>query len=121
MKGGTVPADVFDATVVADLTGDPRDAAFGPQLVSRFRRLMPERVRRICAALAGDDVEEQLDAVLSLKVSSSTVGAGELCELASRIEQHLRRGELALALDVSAQLSDAADRADRAFAAYLAA
>lgn len=113
-------APVFDETAVADLTGDPRDAAFAPQFVGRFRRLLPERVRRICAALAGDDVEEQLDAVLSLKVSSATVGAGELCELASLIEQHLRAGEVVLAVDVSARLADAVERADRAFAAYLA-
>ena len=112
---------VFDASAVASLTGDPRDAVFGPQFVSRFRRLMPDRLGRIAVALAGEDVDEQLDAVLSLKVASSIVGAGELCELACRIEQHVRRAELALAAAVSALLPDAATRADQAFAAYLAA
>lgn len=113
-------ATVFDATAVADLTGDPRDAAFACVFVTRFRGLLPERVRRIDAALSGGDRDEQLDAVLSLKVASATVGAGELCGLAAQIEQHVRRDELVLAAAVSALLPDAAARADDAFAAYLA-
>ena len=110
---------VFDAAAVADLTGDPGDAAFATAFVARFRDLLPERVRRIVAALAGDDPDETLDAVLSLKVSAATVGAGELRDLAARIEEHLRAGEPGPARAESEHLAETAARADRAFAAYL--
>ena len=110
---------VFDPGAVSSLTGDPRDAALALDLVTRYRRLLPQRVGRIQAAYAGDDRAETLDAVLSLKVSSATVGAHELCELTTRIEHHVRAGETVLAGSVAALLPDAASRADQQLTAYL--
>jgi HPt (histidine-containing phosphotransfer) domain-containing protein len=114
-----VSTAVFDAGVVSCLTGDPRDAAFAPELVTRYRRLLPERVRRIGVALDAEDRDVTMDAVLSLKSSSALVGAGELHDLAVRIERHVRREEPAPARAVLALIADAAGRADRALAAYL--
>ena len=110
---------VFDSGVVSSLTGDPSDAAFALDFVTRYRRLLPRRVSRIQETYAGADRDETLDAVLSLKVSSATVGAHELCELATRIEQHVRSDETVLAGSVAALLPDAAARVDQQLGAYL--
>jgi HPt (histidine-containing phosphotransfer) domain-containing protein len=60
-----------------------------------------------------------MDAVLSLKVASSTVGAHELADLAARLERLLRRGDLSQAVVVETSLAAAAARADHALGAYL--
>ena len=109
---------VFDAAAVADLTGDPRDAAFAVELVSCYRRLLPERLRRIAAALDGDDPAETLDAVLSLKSASAMVGACELGEVAARVEADVRADAVA-AEAAERLLADAAARVDDELAAYL--
>lgn len=115
---GTV---VFDLSAVAALTGDVGDDAFAPVFVGKFRALLPERVRRIAITLGSDDVDDALDAVLSLKVSACAVGAGELCRIGRTLEAHLRHLDLAQARLVAVDLTAAADRADAALGAYLAA
>lgn len=115
---GTV---VFDPSAVAALTGDVGDDAFAPVFVGKFRALLPERVRRIAITLGSDDVDDALDAVLSLKVSACAVGAGELCWIGRTLEAHLRHLDLARARLVAVDLTAAADRADAALGAYLAA
>lgn len=111
---------VFDAAVVSNMTGHPDDDSFARQFVSKFRRMLPERVRRINLALDEQEFADAMDAVLSLKGASGTVGAGELFVLGGLIEGHLRRRDFASATGVAADLPAAAARADRAFAAFLA-
>ncbi|MCB0894043.1 MAG: hypothetical protein H6529_15950 [Nocardioides sp.] len=112
---------MFDPSAVAALTGDVGDDAFAPVFVGKFRALLPERVRRIAITLGSDDVDDALDAVLSLKVSACAVGAGELCRIGRTLEAHLRHLDLAQARLVAVDLTAAADRADAALGAYLAA
>lgn len=112
---------VFDAAVVSNLTGDPDDAEFARVFVGRFQRMLPERVRRIDAALGEQDLTDAMDAVLSLKSASATVGAGELFVIAGVVEAHLRRRDFEAATAAAADLPAAAGRADEAFAAYLSA
>jgi len=111
---------VFDAAAVSSMTGDPGDAEFGVEFVSRYRRLLPTRLTRIAACLVAGDPDDALDAVLSLKVASATVGARELAELASRLAVLLRRGDLGQAVLAESTLGDAAVRADGALAVFLA-
>ena len=125
MITGTVdPPAVFEPAAVSSLTGHEDDGAFAFVLLTRYRRLLPERLRRIAAALPGADEDEArnaaMDAVLSLKVASSTVGAHELADLAARLERLLRRGDLSQAVVVETSLAAAAARADHALGAYLA-
>lgn len=112
---------VFDAAVVANLTGHDEDAEFARVFVGRFQRMLPERLRRIDAALAEQELSDAMDAVLSLKSAAGTVGAGELFVIAGLVEAHLRRRDFAAATDAAADLPAAAERADRAFTAYLGA
>ncbi|GAA4381973.1 Hpt domain-containing protein [Nocardioides caricicola] len=110
---------VFDAAVVSNLTGHADDAEFARVFVGRFQRMLPERLRRIDTALAEQELTDAMDAVLSLKSSAGTVGAGELFVIAGVVEVNLRRRDFEAASRAAADLPAAAERADRAFSAYL--
>ena len=110
---------VFDPSGVSSLTGHADDLEFAYVFVARFRRLLPERVRRIDAALVDKDYKAAMDAVLSLKVSACTLGASELCALSGRIEERLRGSDLRGARLVAEELADAQRRADGALSAFL--
>ena len=120
----TDTSTVFDAAAVSSLTGHPDDAAFAVVFVGRYRALLPERVRRIAEAVRAadllDDPADALDAVLSLKVASSTVGTVELGVLAARVEAHVRLGDRPAAIAAADLLPPAAARADGALGAFLA-
>ena len=94
--------------------------AFVGRLVGRYRSLLPDRVRDVVAHLVERDLEAALDRVLSLKVSSATVGACELESLAHRVQAELTDGAVDAALATAGLLSPAAQRADGALAGYVA-
>ena len=110
---------VVDARAVRNLTGHANDRAFARVLVSRYRQLLPLRVRRIGAAVRTRDLGDAMDAVLSLKTASSTLGAGELHEIAVRIEAHLLRDDFGAAVVAASELPAAEYRAERALTAFL--
>ena len=123
MSGGVRSEDplVFDASVVLSLTGHVDDAEFAQEFVTRFRRMLPERLRRIDESLAEEEFAEAMDSVLSLKGAAGTIGAGELFVISGLLENHLKRRDFAAATTVAEDLPAAAERADRAFAAFLGA
>lgn len=101
---------------VAEGVGD-----FGRHFARRYHELLPRRTSRIVAALDIGDLEAALDAVLSLKVSSLTVGARELAAVARAMEERIRVEDVAGARSLVAGLRPAVDRADQALTGYLAA
>ncbi|MDP9821298.1 Hpt domain-containing protein [Nocardioides massiliensis] len=104
----TLPA--FDPAVLAALV----DALQDPSATERFARaylfMLPRRVERIQAAVSGDDAVAAMDAVLSLKVSSATVGARQLQALAADLEDHLREHVAVAACELASRLTAAAER-----------
>lgn len=110
---------VLDTSVLRRLAANLDNAAFTADLAARYRGLLEQRVHRITVALAAADAAAAMETVLSLKVSSITVGASELAQLAADLEGDLRRDELATARLRATALPRAAARADRALAAYL--
>lgn len=110
---------VFDASVVSDLTGHSDDQAFAREFVAKFQKMLPARVARIEQALAEQELVDAMDAVLSLKSASGTVGTGELYVLGALLEGHLKRRDFAAATAVAEDLPAAAERADRAISAHL--
>ncbi|MDI6912232.1 Hpt domain-containing protein [Nocardioides sp.] len=111
---------VFDPAAVAGLTGHPRDDEFALVLVQSYLRLLPLRLGRLLAALEAEDPDPAMDAVLSLKVSSRTLGAHELGALAAVVEQQLRLRDLPGAYAAAAALPPAATRVERVLADHLA-
>ncbi|CAB4709299.1 MAG: hypothetical protein F2667_07170 [Actinobacteria bacterium] len=112
---------VFDEEALIKLGRDLTNMRFALQFAQRYRTMLAQRVDRILLALQEDDAVEAMDATLSLKVASTTVGTVELADLALLIEVDVRSRELARARELAARLPDAAARADRALADYLVA
>ena len=113
--------NTFDPRGLERLAVDVSHWAFTMSFVQKYRRLLPQRVGRILTATNTDDLDQALDATLSLRVSSSFVGAVELVEMSRDIEARLRAGDVVGASVRAGLLHDAAERADLALAAYLSA
>ncbi|NYD42244.1 Hpt domain-containing protein [Nocardioides panaciterrulae] len=110
----------FDEAALRRISDEVDDRHFVWLFARRYRQLLIGRVSRITAALQRQDEDAALDAVLSLKVTSATVGAGELAALAAGLEDDVRRSDLAAARLRAGRLWPAAQRADRALETYLA-
>ena len=110
----------FDEGALRRISDEVDDRHFVWLFARRYRQLLLGRVSRITSALQRHDEDAALDAVLSLKVASATVGAGELAELAAGLEDDVRRSDLTAARLHAGRLWPAAQRADRALAGYLA-
>lgn len=110
---------VFDPSTLHQLVDDPADRPFALGLAATYRKMLPGRVERVMEVLASDP-DEAMDAVLSLRVSSTMTGAGEMGELASSIEADLRGADLSGARAQAVLLPAAAERLAAAIDAYLA-
>lgn len=115
--------EALDDAALGRLAEDLEDAAFAATFAARYQELLPQRLDRISTALGSaartPDLGAALDASLSLKVSSTTVGARELEQLATVIELSVRRHDVEAARALTEDLAQAARRADRALATYL--
>lgn len=111
---------VFDPSTLHQLVDDPADRAFALGLAATYRKMLPGRVERVMAAVLGPDPDEAMDAVLSLRVSSTMTGASEMSELASSVEADIRADDLPAARAQSFLLPAAAERLAEAIDAYLA-
>ncbi|WP_340538109.1 Hpt domain-containing protein [Nocardioides sp. GXZ039] len=110
---------VFDPRTLHQLADDDRARPFLLGLAETFQRMLGERVSRLVDAVRGADVEEAMDAVLSLKVSSTMIGAHELARTATLIEGYLRSDDLPGASSLLLVLAEVARRTDAAIAGYL--
>lgn len=111
---------VFDPSTLHQLVDDPAERAFALELAATYRRMLPGRVDRVMSAVLASDPDEAMDAVLSLRVSSTMTGACEVGEIASFIQSDLRGGDLPAARAQSFLLPAAAERLAVAIDAYLA-
>ena len=85
-------ADVVDRQAfeqLADELGSPESAR---RIVGLYVDLLEQRVERLARACEADDLETAMDAVLSLKVTSATVGAVTMRDRALDVESRLRQG-----------------------------
>lgn len=110
----------FDEGALRRISREVDDRAFVWLFAHRYRQMLIGRVARINTALQRLDTETALDAALSLKVSSATVGTCELAELAQQVEGDVRRKDVTAARLSASRLWPAAVRADRALGSYLA-
>jgi hypothetical protein len=85
--------------VLAEDVGERSASSFARD----FTRIWPRRREALAAALAGTDLTVALDAALSLRTSSTMVGAARLAALTEELERRLRiDGPLAAAALVPA-------------------
>lgn len=112
---------VLDQSELERLADEARSTEAMCDYVGRYRRLLSRRVRRIVDALAVADLDDAMDAVLSLRASSAMVGARETAELAQRIRVALRAGDLAVARSAASMLPMVTGRLDTLLGEFLAA
>lgn len=75
-----------------------------------FAKLWVRRYEILAAAVGRGDAPAALDAILSLRTSSTMLGGVRLAQLAGRLEEHLRYGDLR---DVQPLLNAIADCGQR--------
>lgn len=112
---------VFDQRELERLADEARSTDAMCDYVGRYRRLLSRRVRRIVEALAVADLDDAMDAVLSLRASSVMVGACETAELAHQLKVVLRTGDLAGARSAASMLPMVTGRLDTLLGEFLAA
>lgn len=117
MSAATAALDPRALDRLADELGD---RAFVADFAGRYRSLLHGRVDRVTRAVSERDVKTAMDATLSLKVASQTVGATGLAALAREVERQLRVPDLATAALVLDLLARAAVIAGHALDAWLA-
>ncbi|MDN4174026.1 Hpt domain-containing protein [Nocardioides sp. SOB77] len=110
---------VLDPEVLQRLGTDVQNGDFAVSFARRYCSMLEARVQRIVGALLEGDLDAAMDAVLSLKVSSTTVGTCELAQLARAVEQQVRCCDIAAARQHAADLASAAGRAELALSDYL--
>ncbi len=111
---------VFDARDLVRLAEEARSHEAMREYVRRYRALLERRVCRIVDALASADLDQAMDAVLSLKASSAMVGACETAELAHRLKVALSGGDLPRARVTAAMLTPATRQLDSLLGEFLA-
>jgi len=117
----TVTQPALDRSALDKLASDMEDESFALAFARRYQQLLERRVNRIESALEDADLDRAMDALLSLKVSSTTAGTRELVVLATDMEADVRTMDLGSARRRADRLRDAATRADVALTAYLRA
>jgi Hpt domain len=103
-----------DPAVLERLGDELGDSGAAGRVGSLYLALLDERVGQLCQACAAGDVEAAIEKVLTLKVTSATVGATAVRHCAEGIEGWLRDGRLC-------QLTRALERLRRAAAETLVA
>ncbi|MDJ0356102.1 Hpt domain-containing protein [Paenarthrobacter sp. PH39-S1] len=88
-----VAQPVFELSSLASLCEETQNDAAVHRFVSTFLNLLPGRVSRILDALRARDVDLAMDAVLSLKVTSSMIGALRMEQLCHCVENALVGGD----------------------------
>lgn len=110
---------VLDLRALENLAEEMESLSVAVHFAEKYAGLLPSRVARIHDTLDSGDLHRALDAVLSLKVTSTTVGAYELEQLAAAIEVRVRAHDLEGARSLAAGLGEPADRTSRALGDYL--
>ena len=109
----------LDATALAELADDS-SREIATRFAARYTEMLPQRIDKVLVSVRAEDAETALESVLSLKVSSRTVGTSELADLAATLESSVMARDWVRAHAVCAGLGAAADRAEGALADHLA-
>lgn len=84
---------LVDAAVLEELDDELAGSGLAQRFARDYAAMWDQRCSRLAAAVAGQDSESALDAVISLKISSAMVGGVRLAKLAELLEVLIRQGE----------------------------
>jgi hypothetical protein len=88
----SVADDVVDPRVFEQLAAELGSLESARRIAAIYLDLLDGRVARLAGACEAGDVEAAMDAALSLKVTSATIGAAAMRDCALDLEGCLRRG-----------------------------
>ena len=110
-------AAVFDGAVAEQLADELGEREAVGRITRRYREALPGRVRRLSRACGAMDAEQAMDAVLSLKVTSATVGASAMSGVAGLVEKAVAERDWSAALGALSVVAGLAPGTDEALAA----
>ncbi len=113
-------AQVFDEHVLDNLADDVGSSAVARHFAAQYLGLLQQRVERLSCALRTHDFDQAHDAVLSLKVTSATVGAGRLSDISRRIEDCVLASTFDTAVNLLAEAVEVVVQTRSAIRSYLA-
>jgi hypothetical protein len=94
------PAPLVDPAALQDLGAQLENPAVAKGFARDYTRMWDQRYRSLASALERGDLAGSMDAVLSLKTSSTMVGGLRLAQLAGELENALRAGDIGRALSL---------------------
>ena len=101
------PALLVDPGALQDLGEQVNSATVARGFARDYAQMWEQRYESLSASLARGDQAAALDAVLSVKTSSSMVGGLRLAQLAGELERLIRADKLA---EAAGRLGEVADR-----------
>ncbi|WP_082599642.1 MULTISPECIES: signal peptidase I [unclassified Nocardioides] len=102
--------DQWSYTAALAALAEDLDADYALTYAGQWSDLLPRRIDRVHAAVRARDALTANDAVLSLKVSSASIGAVDLAETAALLEEAIADSAWELADDLLTGLPQLADR-----------
>lgn len=88
---------LVDLLVLRELERQTGDPSVAQVFVRDFIKIWNHRYTRLAQAVELGDREARMDAVLSVKASSSMAGAARLAHLAAGLERLIRNGDMTVA------------------------
>jgi hypothetical protein len=100
VPGGPAAPPLVDPAALQDLGAQLENPAVAKGFARDYTRMWDQRYRSLSSALERGDLAGSMDAVLSLKTSSTMVGGLRLAQLAGELENALRAGDIGRALSL---------------------
>jgi HPt (histidine-containing phosphotransfer) domain-containing protein len=95
---------VLDFRVLAEVAREVGTGA-ADRFLATYLGLLPQRIDRVASAIASSDLDAAMDAVLSLRVTSSMIGAVRLELYCRRLQDELADGHFTDAETAKAMLT----------------
>ena len=109
----------LDPTALSRLASELESEQLARSIAGTYLRMLDVRLARAASALADRDEVAAMDVLLSLRVSSATVGLVGLEAAALQVIDAVRRGEADLARERGSWMLGLADRARSALRSHL--
>ena len=106
-EGPELGLPLLDLAVLRKLEEELGDSGVARSFVSDYIGIWENRIQYLIRSVADDDSDAAMDAVLSLKSSSTMVGGVRLAQLAGELEAAVREGNMGQA---QSMLDDVAKR-----------
>lgn len=106
--------DGVDPQIIQDLGRELNSPQLALRFLTDFLALLPLRFTRIQSAVAAQDREDAMDAVLSLKITAAMTGAAETEARCVALQASIKNEDFAVAQVQTRQLGDVVARLSQA-------